>query len=227
MRKFVIGDIHGGYRALMQCIERSGFDAEKDMLISLGDVVDGWSETNKCIDYLITLKNHIAVRGNHDDWALGWMTLGQSPSIWVCQGGRATIDSYKNDCGYSIPDSHIKYLRGTTYYYINDNVLFVHAGFNYDIPFDNNREHNFLWDRKLFYDARTLKGQYGGFKEIFIGHSQTTGFSVEPIKFGNVWMLDQGAGWDGKLSIMDVDTHEFWQSDLVWKLYPECKGRGG
>ena len=32
--------------------------------------------------------------------------------------------------------------------------------------------------------------------------------------------MDTGAGWNGKLTIMDVDTEEYWQSDLVESLYP-------
>lgn len=44
MRTLVMGDIHGGYKALMQCLERSKFDYEKDTLIQLGDICDGWSD---------------------------------------------------------------------------------------------------------------------------------------------------------------------------------------
>jgi len=32
--------------------------------------------------------------------------------------------------------------------------------------------------------------------------------------------LDTGAGGRGKLTIMDVETKKFWQSDLVSTLYP-------
>ena len=42
----------------------------------------------------------------------------------------------------------------------------------------------------------------------------------------NVWNLDTGGGWLGKLTIMDIDTKQFWQSDFVYELYPEEKGRG-
>jgi hypothetical protein len=35
-----MGDIHGAYKALKQCLKRSGFDFHKDMLIQLGDIVD-------------------------------------------------------------------------------------------------------------------------------------------------------------------------------------------
>lgn len=41
----------------------------------------------------------------------------------------------------------------------------------------------------------------------------------------NVWNIDTGAGWSGKLTIMDIDTKEYWQSDFVKELYPDEKGR--
>lgn len=43
----------------------------------------------------------------------------------------------------------------------------------------------------------------------------------------NVWNIDTGAGFKGKLTIMDADTKEFWQSDPVPELYPNEKGRNG
>jgi len=45
MKTFTIGDIHGGHKALLQCLERSGTDKKNDRLLCLGDVVDGmvWS----------------------------------------------------------------------------------------------------------------------------------------------------------------------------------------
>ena len=43
-RILCIGDIHGNYKGLMQCLQRSNFDYQNDTLISLGDVVDGHSQ---------------------------------------------------------------------------------------------------------------------------------------------------------------------------------------
>lgn len=37
---------------------------------------------------------------------------------------------------------------------------------------------------------------------------------VNPIKIGNLFCLDCGAGWNGKLALMDIDTEKFWQSEL-------------
>ena len=94
-RIFVIGDIHGAYRALMQCLERSNFDYEQDQLICLGDVCDGWPETRRCIEELLTINHLTYILGNHDTWTLDWMKTGNIENIWYVQGGEATIDSYQ------------------------------------------------------------------------------------------------------------------------------------
>ena len=57
MKTFVIGDVHGNNRALLQCLEKSGFDKENDKLISLGDIADGWSEVPQCVETLLSIKN--------------------------------------------------------------------------------------------------------------------------------------------------------------------------
>jgi serine/threonine protein phosphatase 1 len=41
----------------------------------------------------------------------------------------------------------------------------------------------------------------------------------------NVWNIDTGAGFHGKLTALDISTKEFWQSDPVPALYPNEKGR--
>ena len=63
-------------------------------------------------------------------------------------------------------------------------------------------------------------------KEIYIGHTPVTRINRDiPTQMANVWNVDTGAAFHGKLSLIDVDTKEFWQSDPVYKLYPEEDGR--
>jgi len=94
MKTFVIWDIHWGYRSLIQCLERSKFNYDKDQLIVLGDITDGWNETPLVIEELLKIKNLILVWGNHDIWCNEWFKFGARPIIWTQQGGQATIDSY-------------------------------------------------------------------------------------------------------------------------------------
>lgn len=53
-RTFAIGDIHGGFKALKQVLERANV-TENDKLIFLGDYVDGWNESSQVIQFLIEL----------------------------------------------------------------------------------------------------------------------------------------------------------------------------
>jgi serine/threonine protein phosphatase 1 len=67
------------------------------------------------------------------------------------------------------------------------------------------------------------------YKEIYIGHTPTGREydHMRPVNLGNVWNMDTGAGYDGSISMMDLDTKEIFQSDPVYSLYPEEKGRNG
>ena len=53
-RTIVIGDIHGGLKALIQVLEKINLTRE-DKFIFLGDYVDGWSDSANVVSYLIEL----------------------------------------------------------------------------------------------------------------------------------------------------------------------------
>lgn len=230
MRRFAIGDIHGGHKALLQCLERSRFDPAKDLLISLGDICDGWPEVDKVIDELLGIKNLKVVLGNHDEWALRWMKDGWAEYIWTSQGGLATMESYQRD-RERVPESHRSFLREAALFIELDNKLFVHGGINPRLDLSKQDPELLMWDRDLLSDAvRTGKKnpnhRYGKWDDIFIGHTTTEVYkTLEPVHACNVWVLDTGAGWSGKLTIMDIDSYEYWQSDLVPDLYPQLPGR--
>ncbi len=229
MATFVIGDIHGGDRALEQCLQRSGFDPEVDRLICLGDVCDGWPETKQAIERLLGLDNLIMIQGNHDFMTLDWVRTGIRHPGWMSQGGSNTITSYNG----KMPESHIQLLESANLYYIDQNRLFVHAGILPGKPLDKQGEDIFLWDRTLFRQAldQKLNGQdvkLTSFDEIYIGHSPIHNYGwIEPVRSGEVWMMDTGAGWMGTLSLMNIDTKEVFTSDPVHTLYPPGSGRAG
>lgn len=252
MRTFVIGDIHGAYRALKQVLEHCGIDRKKDRLIVLGDVCDGWTETYECVEELLTIENRIDLLGNHDEWFVRWLNGAPHPDHWI-QGGYATAESYMRhaECeqamsgsrhyGYmttllpaDIPFAHRVFFTGMHLYHVQDNRAFVHAGFNRDYTLEDNEQscpYVLYWDRDLWKQARSA-GKTGklktaeDFAEIFIGHTTCENIdAMRPVFAGGVWNLDTGGGWSGKLTIMEVETKEYWQSDVVTTLYPEVSGR--
>jgi len=227
-KTYVIGDIHGACRALMQCFQRSGFNKKKDHLIVIGDVCDGYPEVNRCIDELLTLKHCDLVIGNHDMWALDWALRGEKPEIWTSQGGDRTIASYN---GGPMPKEHIDFLKNGHLWVEFKDRLFVHGGFDPNLPLSKHKAETLVWDRELLDMARERhaiddKCKIGHYKDIFVGHTTTELFhTLDPVHLCNVWDIDTGAGWSGKLTIMNVDTKEYWQSDLTPDLYDGTPGR--
>ena len=55
-RTLAIGDIHGGLRALQQVLQRAVVTTD-DLLVFLGDYVDGWSESPEVLDFLLQHRN--------------------------------------------------------------------------------------------------------------------------------------------------------------------------
>jgi serine/threonine protein phosphatase 1 len=81
-------------------------------------------------------------------------------------------------------------------------------------------------DNELSEDALTYPNRLKLYKEIYIGHTPVTKIKeTTPINKACVWNVDTGAAFQGKLTLMDVDTKEYWQSDALPDLYPNEKGR--
>jgi len=240
MRTLVIGDIHGGLRALHQIMERAKV-TPKDTLIFLGDYVDGWSQSPQVIDYLMELKtthNCVCILGNHDKLLLEWLDESKDNPLWYKHGGESTVLAYEKTSGETIK-KHIEFLKSLQDYYLDEqNRLFVHAGFtNVNGVIYEYFPELFYWDRTLWETALALNKKMKTndlaypkrltlYKEIYIGHTPVSRINKTiPIQMVNVWNVDTAAAFKGPLTIMDIDTKEFWQSEPLPHLYPNEKGR--
>jgi serine/threonine protein phosphatase 1 len=239
-RTFAIGDIHGAFRALTPLVDRLHLQKD-DTLIFLGDYVDGWSESAEVIDFLMELSKTVPcifLKGNHDAWCEEWLD-GALPDVnWLLHGGLATVESYAR-LTRSRRKEHLSFYRRMRFFHVDERKrLFVHAGFT--AQQGPEREHfqaTLTWDRTLWELAlatdpnipptsKRYPKRLWVYPEVFIGHTPTTNFdSTEPMHACNVWNLDTGAAFTGRLTAMDVDTKQYWQSDVVQALYPGEKGR--
>ena len=240
MRTLVIGDIHGAYLPLMQALDRARI-SPLDTLIFLGDYVDGWSQSPEVIEYLINLRssyNCIFLRGNHDDLCLNWLNTQQHNSFWLKNGGHSTIEAYKRITQPTL-QHHQSFLETFPSYHLDsENRLFVHAGFTNlnGVNFEYFPEMRY-WDRTLWEMAMALNPRMSPqdpaypkrlliYNEIFIGHTPTTRMGITiPMNAANVWNIDTGAAYKGPVTVMNVETKEFWQSDDAYTFYPNENGR--
>jgi len=227
MKTFVIGDIHGRYKALKEVLKSSKFDYNKDKLIILGDIVDGGINTYKVVEELLKIKFTIFVLGNHDCWVMKYISSGWADSIWISQGGANTLRSYGADVleartitddpviitsNLNIPATHQDFFNRAKYYHLENEMLFVHGGIDPKKPIELQTKYTLVWDRDLIDDAQ--EKPIPGYNKIFIGHTSTQKFNgvMFPIKYNNLIMMDCGGGWNGKLAIMDIESEEYWLS---------------
>ncbi len=240
MRVFAIGDIHGGLKALVQLLNKLELK-EGDTLIFMGDYVDGWSESAQVVQFLIALSktfNCIFIKGNHDIWCEEWLRTEEVNPTWYMHGGKESMESYS---GFSAEEKvqHLQFFERLKMYHIDDkNRLFLHAGFTSMHGVEREVFTNTLFfDRTLWEMALTMDKsitensalypkRLKHYNEIYIGHTPTTNYGVDvPMNAANIWNVDTGAAFKGKITGMDIDTKVFMQSDTLPSLYPNEKGR--
>jgi len=221
MRTFIMGDIHGYLDKLKSVLKVANFDYENDRLIQLGDIIDRGPNSYECIEELLKIKNLISIKGNHDDCWFEYLK-GNKEILWE-QGASSTYMSYEK-AGVK-PKVHFDFFSNQKIYYFEDNILFVHGGFNRHENINAQSKQVLIWDRDLWLAALSYKAMKDhkypfkmkdNFDHVYIGHTPTIFWdSTVPMTCANITNLDTGAGMgkEGRLTIMDLETKEFWQNE--------------
>lgn len=227
MTRYATSDIHGNFKALKQVLDKVDFDNEADTLIVVGDVCDGYGYTYEVVERLLKIKNMHFLMGNHDAWFMNNIDTGWAERIWTSQGGSETIKSYKQH-GYSynkIPKTHRDFFNSAKYWLELDQILFVHGGFDYpkvSHP-SNDDPQNLIWDRSFLKRCRN-RLKVKGWKKIFIGHTTTELEGAEPKMMNyyhdaaKIFQIDCGAGYKGRLCLINIDTEKYILSDYAHEL---------
>ncbi|MDA8595310.1 metallophosphoesterase [Flavobacteriaceae bacterium] len=239
-RKFVIGDIHGAFRALKELIGKVE-PRKEDEFIFLGDYTDAWSEAVEVIDFLLEFQQEyscVFIRGNHDQLLLDYFEKGRAHEKWLKHGGQSSKDAYERRP--EKVESHANFLRSLVNYHIDqENRLYVHGGFT------NLKGVDQEWFDKLFYWDRTLwelacatplelsktdplyPARLNLYKEVYIGHTPTLRLGKDvPIIRHSIFNIDTGGGFNsGKLTAFDVNSKSFIQSTKIKLFYSDEFGR--
>jgi serine/threonine protein phosphatase 1 len=160
--------------------------------------------------------------------------MGHDAYEWLSQGGRATYCAYMED-PRMITKHRGFWLEKPVLYHVVDNKCFVHGGFDRNQRIAEQAikmEYRLYWDRELWKKALCVHGSglklwtQDDFDEIFVGHTATTLWgTTEPMNSGGIWNIDTGGGWSGKVTIINIDTKEYFQSDTCQVLYPDVVAR--
>jgi calcineurin-like phosphoesterase family protein len=168
---FVISEIHGNIASLEVILNRilplRKFEGQEDIVVFLGDYIDGDEYGPEVLDTLINVKKEygdraIILKGNHEDIMVR-ATFGVDSdfSNWIAMGGLSTISGYvrrseasvpatavsRNRLTQLIPAEHIALIRSMESYHMLDNYMFFHGSFDPKKTIADNDVNNFIYDQ--------------------------------------------------------------------------------
>ncbi|MCS4283045.1 serine/threonine protein phosphatase 1 [Pseudomonas sp. BIGb0278] len=206
-RDLAVGDIHGHFPRLQQCLDEVAFDPQVDRLFSVGDLVDRGPHSEEALEWLGQPWFH-AVQGNHEALAVSYLCGDPLDlDMYRAAGGGWFLDlpSAVQQRYASVFVTLPLALQVAT---VDGPIGLVHA----DSPFnewsqlrtsllgeDDPRVREICqWSRRRLREGDTHTVE--GLRALLVGHT-----SVLQVKqLGNVWHLDTG-GWNkGHFSLLDM-----------------------
>lgn len=202
---YAVGDIHGSLDKLKSLIEacRKHADGREMSLVLLGDYIDRGPDSAGVVRFVLSLRAEmpeqvIALKGNHEAWALAVLDGAMPVTPWLLNGGAATLESYRARAVGDLPPAHLDWMRSLRLTYDDGRRFFVHAGVDPQRPLDEQEEPVLLWIREPFLrDTR----DYG--RLIVHGHTPLAG--AKPELFSNRLNLDTAAVFGGPLTAAVFD----------------------
>lgn len=209
-RDFVVGDIHGMFRALDYKLSEVHFDEQYDRLFSVGDLIDRGPDSAEFEAWLSKPWFH-AVRGNHEQMLIDSMKEGFESNIagiYYANGGDwfFGLPEVEQQC-YAIQLDELPYAIEIDT--PQGKVGLVHA----EVPLNDWELFKSLYDDNedyfnsvLIWSRNRISSKYtepvNGIDVVFCGHTP-----VKEITYlGNVVYLDTGAVFKGgKLSLVQIN----------------------
>ena len=241
-RNLILGDIHSSYDRLISVLEKAAYDPAADTLYSVGDFCDRGKEAVKTLRFLMDQRNLRAVIGNHDLMLQDWLFTGQRDEEWLRYlGGNRTVQDmvYRSHITHAECFAIAEWLRCLPFVRVEERYIIIHGGIPKgfciaDLIECQKRDRPLLstlrggealtWDRDYMLSAyadlhpsvsdevSVRMEPFDTDRTIFVGHTPT--FEGRPFVSERYHLvaLDTGAGHGGPLTLMDMDTFEYWQA---------------
>ena len=219
-RVYAVGDVHGRADLLSSLLARLDDDltarpAVDTVEVFLGDYIDRGPNSREVIDLLIARRrerNMIFLKGNHEDYALKFLSDPTSLPRWRNIGGLDTIFSYgltpaQHDdpqsqhqiataLAQAMPESHRRFFGGLALSFTCGDFFFAHAGARPGTPLQVQLQRDLLWIRDEF-----LLHEEDFGKVIIHGHTPAR----EPEIRRNQINIDTGAYATGRLTCLVLE----------------------
>lgn len=210
---YCVGDVHGEAGALRELLDKLPLEPP-DLLVLTGDLINRGPDSFDCVEQMLRFERcrKVFVQGNHEEAMLGCLEAGDL-SLLLGMGGQATLDSYAR-AGYgvlpgvpeSVPPAHALFyaqaLGWTLPFYITDDYIFTHAGWNLSLPLHRQSAEAMRWGGIRGQEARVwtqtiVRGHVPFPKVMFARRKGYIG-------------VDTGCGGGGVLSAVALPTEHVW-----------------
>lgn len=203
---WAIGDVHGRLDLLKPLVEAimadaAASEAERKIVIFLGDYIDRGPESRGVIRYLVELANIAGIewrflKGNHEEAMLGFLDDPTTGPSWCEYGGDATLASYglrlpqmkhkreawahlSADLEHKVTRTERKFLEGLELSLSAGDYFFAHAGARPGVALEEQSTRDLMWIRNSFLDSDVE------FEKIIVhGHTPADRVQVDHRRIG-------------------------------------------
>ena len=209
-RVFAVGDIHGRVDLLRTLHSRIRRELEtkpsgRNLIVYLGDYIDRGGHSREVVDCLlddgVAGAEAVHLMGNHEEFLLNFLDAPEDNSVWLFNGGDATLGNYgvdvsdptlqadgltwlRDELVRHLPPRHLDFFRRLTYWHSEGDFFFVHAGLRPGVALEEQSRHDMLWIRHEFLESTADFG-----KIVVHGHSPLNEVCQRPNRIG----IDTGA----------------------------------
>lgn len=223
---WAVGDIHGCLDLLKSLVgailaDAASVDANRKVVIFLGDYIDRGPDSRGVLRYLIDLPKDAGIewrflKGNHEEAMLKFLDDPSFGPNWCEYGGDAALASYglkppemkhrveawarvSADLNHKVTAAEREFLETLEYSISIGDYFFAHAGARPGIALDRQSERDLMWIRGSFLDDETP------FEKVVVhGHTPTKEVHADKRRVG----IDTKAYSSGLLSSVRLEREQ-------------------
>lgn len=136
MRYFVIGDVHGRFKRLVDVLKQiESFKTSDNQIVFLGDYVSRGPESRKVLTLvkeLVDSGQAVAIKGNHDDMMVKCYRdpVSEESFWWKHNYLKKTNQSYHSLKGWDseLYKEHVMFIESMPLWYTTETFYFSHSG---------------------------------------------------------------------------------------------------
>ena len=215
---YAVGDVHGRADLLKAVIHHAISDAMSrnaiPKFIFLGDICDRGPRSRQALDLVADVlgdfEGSVLLKSNHDDMFAGALRSMDRRQIgaWLSRGGMQTLASYcPSDLNgafeviRTLHQDHLRMIDDAASMYVENGIVFAHAGINPDMGIQQQDDHDLMWIRDGFLE-------HVGYLDAVVVHGHTVVGDL-PVATENRVSIDTGAHTSGRLTVAAIQNGEF------------------